>query len=106
MSIDYDRLSDGPQAKRLSAIALDSLIIYAGAFIVAASWNNLFNTLFENIAKRFDTTENGKVELILRLIYALIITAIVAFLLRTGVKKYNESRKRKQMEKLNSKTKK
>lgn len=71
------------------------IVVTTAAFIVAISWSHFFNTLFENVARRYDKRNDGPVELALRLSFAILLTALLIGAGYHWRKVHKEKRKRK-----------
>jgi uncharacterized membrane protein len=67
-------------------LAPEYILVSTAAFIVAISWSNFFNTLFESIARRYDSKDDGPVELALRLGFAALLTVTLIILGHTYLK--------------------
>ena len=76
------------------------VVTTTAAFIVAISWSNFFNTLFESIARRYDAHDNGPVELGLRLAFALALTTLLLFIGHWVRLKIKEKRQKKKLQML------
>jgi len=67
-------------------LAPEYILVSTAAFIVAISWSNFFNTLFEGIARRYDSKDDGPVELALRLGFATLLTVALIIVGHTYLK--------------------
>lgn len=74
------------------------IVVTTAAFIVAIGWSNFFNTLFENVASRYDKRRDGPVELALRFSFAAVLTTVLILAGYHWRRKHKEKRKRKEQE--------